>query len=218
MRISLNRGLLDHLGKAGVEQLERGRELCGLLETNDFEGFADRLCSFLSGIPYQWHASGDLARYEAWYASLLHMCNRAIGVDVRVEDASSHGRADMVVLTGGQAFVLEFKMAEDEGHVDAALDAAISQMRERRYAEKYLDREEPVHLLGVACGREARNLLKIRAEPARPGVGAPEVQTARNGCRPMPGFSESRLNAASLEAVLGVSTRTSGRFCRSFRR
>ena len=94
------------------------------------------------------------------------MCFRAIGVDVRVEDASSHGRADMVVLTGGQAFVLEFKMADREGDVDAALDAAISQMRERRYAEKYLDREEPVHLLGVACGREARNLLKIRAEPA----------------------------------------------------
>ncbi len=166
VRVSLNRGLLDHLGKAGVEQLDRGRELCGLLKANDFDGFADRLPSYLSGMPYQWHATGDLARYEAWYASLLHMCFRAIGVDVRVEDASSHGRADMVVLTGGQAFVLEFKMADREGDVDAALDAAISQMRERRYAEKYLDREEPVHLLGVACGREARNLLKIRAEPA----------------------------------------------------
>ena len=70
----------------------------------------------------------------------------------------------MVVLTGGQVFILEFKMAEGNGDAAAALDAAITQMRERGYAEKYRDREEPVHLIGVACGREARNLLEIKAE------------------------------------------------------
>ena len=64
-------------------------------------------------------------------------------------------------------FVIEFKMADGEGDAaDAALDAAIAQMRERGYADKYRDRGEPVHLLGVACGQEARNLLEIRAEPA----------------------------------------------------
>ena len=166
VRFSLNRGLLGHLGRAGRAPLDEGRALLALLEANDFQGFGDRLRSYLSGIPYQWHATGDLARYEAWYASLLHMCFRAIGVDVRAEDASSRGRADMVVLTGAQAFVLEFKMAESDEDADAALDAAIAQMRERGYAEKYRDRGEPVHLLGVACGREARNLLGIRAEPA----------------------------------------------------
>ena len=166
VRISLNRGLLGYLGKTGRESLDQGRALCALLEANDFEGFAKRLRSYLSGIPYQWHASGDLARYEAWYASLLHMCFRSIGVDIRVEDASSHGRADMVVLMGGQVFVLEFKMAEGDSGTDAVLDAAIAQIRERGYAEKYRDRGEPVHLVGVVCGREARNLLEIRAEPA----------------------------------------------------
>ena len=94
------------------------------------------------------------------------MCFRAICVDLRVEDASSHGRADMVVLTGRQVFVLEFKMAEGNDDTAAALDAAITQMRERGYAEKYRDRGEPVHLIGLVCGREARNLLEIRAEPA----------------------------------------------------
>ena len=166
VRVSLNRGLLGYLGNTGKEPLDQGRELCALLEANNFDGFGDRLRSYLSGIPYQWHATGDLARYEAWYASLLHMCFRAIGVDLQVEDASSHGRADMVVLTGGQVFVLEFKMAEGNGDTAAALDAALAQMRERGYAEKYRDRREPVHLVGVACGREARNLLEIRSEPA----------------------------------------------------
>ena len=166
VQVSLNRGLLQHLGKTVVEAAGQGRELCTLLETNDFEGFGDALRSYLAGIPYQWHATGDLARYEAWYASLLHMCFRALGVDLRVEDASSHGRADMVMLTGGQVFVLEFKMVASEEDVDVALEAASAQMRSRGYAEKYRTRGEPVHLVGVACGREARNLLKIRAEPA----------------------------------------------------
>ena len=112
VRLSLNDELLRHLGKSGWETLEQGWEFCTLLKVNDFEGFGERLRAYLSGIPYQWHATGDLARYEAWYASLLYMCFRSIGVDLRMEGASSDDRADMVVLTGGQVFVLEFKMAE----------------------------------------------------------------------------------------------------------
>ena len=166
VRLSLNDELMAWLGKRGTEPLERGRELCTLLEANDFQGFADRLRSWLAGIPYQWHATGDLARYEAWYASLLHMCLRAIGVDMRLEEASSRGRADMVILLREQVFVIEFKMAAGESDVEAALDAAIAQMRDRGYGDKYRHGTKPVHLIGVACGREARNLLEIRAEPA----------------------------------------------------
>ncbi len=166
VRVSLSRGLLGWLGKKGVEPLERGRELCALLEAHDFAGFGEKLRGWLSGVPYQWHAKGDLARYEAWYASLLYMCLRAVGADLRVEEASSRGRADMVVRLGGQVFVVEFKMAEGEEGGAAALDAALAQMRERGYAEKYRAEGTPVHLIGVACGREARNLLDLRAEPA----------------------------------------------------
>ncbi len=166
VRISLNRGLLAWLSRKGVESLERGREFCALLEANDFAGFGEKLRAWLAGIPYQWHAKGDLARYEAWYASLLYMCLRSVGVDFDVEEASHRGRADMVVRLGGQVFVLEFKMAEGEGDGAAALDAALAQMRERGYAETYRDHAGPVHLVGVACGREARNLLDIRAETA----------------------------------------------------
>ncbi len=166
VRISLNRGLLAWLSRKGVESLERGREFCALLEANDFAGFGEKLRAWLAGIPYQWHAKGDLARYEAWYASLLYICLRSVGVNLSVEEASHRGRADMVVRLGGQVFVLEFKMAEGEGDGAAALDAALAQMRERGYAETYRDHGGPVHLVGVACGREARNLLDIRAETA----------------------------------------------------
>ena len=162
---SLNRGLLEYLGKRSVVARREGRGLRECLEANDFSGFIDRLRVYLSGIPYQLHASGDLTRYEAWYASLLYMCFRTIGVDIRVEESSSQGRANMVVLSGGQVFVLEFKMVDGDDAA-SALGAALAQMRERGYAEKYRDRGEPIHLIGVACGGEARNVLDVRAESA----------------------------------------------------
>ncbi len=169
VRVSLNRGLLARLGKKlgnkGAEPLKRGREFCALLEAGDFAGFGGMLSSWLSGIPYRWHDKGDLARYEAWYASLLYMCLRSAGADLSVEDASSRGRADMTVRLGGQVFVLEFKMAEGAGGAEAALDAAVRQMRDRGYGEKYRAPGRRIHLIGVACGRGERNIAGIRAEP-----------------------------------------------------
>ena len=163
---SLNDGLLGYLGKTGKEVSDLGRELYGFLEENDFEGFGERLRWFLSGIPYQWHSSGGLGRYEAWYGGMLYACFRTIGADFLVEDASSLGRADMVVFHGGQVFVLEFKMAKDEVDTEETLDRAMAQMREREYAEKYRDRGGPIHLVGMVFGGGERNLLGIRAESA----------------------------------------------------
>ncbi len=84
---------------------------------------------------------------------------------MRSEQASSRGRADMVILTGGQVFVLEFKMAEKADGTEAALEAALAQMRDRGYAEIYMDRREPIHMVAIACGREAREQLDVRVEP-----------------------------------------------------
>jgi len=164
VRLSLNDQLLAHLNPKDRMPLEEGETLRTFLEAHDFAGFADTLKAWLASIPYQWH-SNDRARYEAWYASLLHMAFRAIGVDVRAEEASSHGRADMVVSLGNEIFILEFKMAANADEAASALAAALTQMRERGYAEKY--RGRPVHRIAVACGREARNLLEVRAERDR---------------------------------------------------
>ena len=166
VRLGLNDGLLAWLGSRDADPFDQGTELLALLGADDFAGFGDRLRAWLSGIPYQWHARGDLARYEAWYASLLYMCLRTAGADPAVEESSSRGRADMVLRLGGQVFVLEFKVVDGEANASAALDAALAQMRERGYAERYRTDGTPVHLVGVACGREARNLLEVRAEPA----------------------------------------------------
>jgi len=168
VQISLNRELLAYLRPTHRVPSEDGETLRTLLEANDFDGFATTLKAYLASLPYQWHTTGDLTRYEAWYAGLLHMAFRAIGVEVRSEESSSRGRADLVVLTGGQVFLFEFKMAETAEETEAVLEAALAQIRDRGYAEKYRDRTEPIHWIAIACGRDTRTLLDIRVEPAVP--------------------------------------------------
>ena len=166
VRQSLNQGLLSHLGRQGKETYDQGKELARLLADNDFDGFAAHLRAFFAGIPYPWHSKGDMARYEAWYAGMLYACFRTIGLDLRVEDASSRGRSDMVLLHGGQVFVLEFKVAREQGGTDNTehlLHKAIQQMREKGYGEKYRHREEPIHLVALVFGWQNRNLDAVKA-------------------------------------------------------
>ena len=42
------------------------------------------------------------------------------------------------------------------------MTAAFNQMREKGYADKYQNKS--VYLIAMVCGREARNLLEIKAE------------------------------------------------------
>jgi len=164
VRQSFSKGLLTHLGQDGVEVSKAGTALLDLLAANDFDAFADQLRSYLAGVPHQWYDSAELDCYEAHYASMLYLGFRAVGADLAVEDASSQGRADMVVFHGRQVFVLEFKMAKPGEQADAAIERAMRQLHDRRYADKYRHRNEPIHLLAAIFARETRNLLALAAE------------------------------------------------------
>ena len=166
VRKSLSTGWLESFGQSGLEAEEEGSRWCELLEAGDFEGFRSGIHSFLSGIPYQWNTVGDLGRYEAWYGSLVYACFQSVGVSLRMEESTGRGRSDMVVFCGGQVFVLEFKVVEQAGEAEGAGDAALSQIRERGYAEKYRDRGQPVHGVAVVFGMEERNVLEVRVEGA----------------------------------------------------
>ncbi len=161
--LSLNQGLLRHV--TGVKDVaDKGDKLLQRLARQDFDGFAEELRAYLAGIPYLWHEAGNLSRYESWYASLLYMSFRGIGADLRVEEVSNRGRSDLVLLHAGQVFVMEFKVVKEASGTDATLDRAMAQIRERGYDEKYRDRGESIHLVGMVFGQAERNLLGIRVE------------------------------------------------------
>ena len=164
VRKSLSSGLMDYFGESLVEVSRQGRQLCELLGSNEFERFGEQLQWFVSGMPYQWRTKDVLVRYEAWYVGLLYACFRTAGVDFRVEDASSQGRADLVVLHGGQVFVLELKVAAGEDEVEAKFEETMVQMRERGYADKYRIRGEVIYHLAVVFIRGEKIRVTIRTE------------------------------------------------------
>ena len=77
----------------------------------------------------------------------------ALGYEIAVEESSSHGRLDMAVRTGGHVYLFELKVVEM-----TPPGSALAQLRERRYADKYRGRGEPIHLIGVELSRETRNV------------------------------------------------------------
>lgn len=164
VRQSFNQDMLVHLGHEEEQVSRQGHALLELLESNDFDGFAVRLQALLAGLPHQWRTAGNLGQYESHYGAMLYMTFCAVGADIRAEESSSRGRADLVLRHGRQAFVFEIKMTGQGSSLQAAMERAIRQMRERGYAEKYAGHGEPVHLIGAVFGRETRNLLAIRTE------------------------------------------------------
>ena len=82
-------------------------------------------------------------------------------MDVRVEDRSAAGRLDLAVLDSRQIVLFEFKVVERAG-----AGAALTQLRERGYAEKYRARGQPTHLVGVEFSEKTRNLTALRTSLA----------------------------------------------------
>jgi len=161
VRQSLNESLLDAMLPDSVRHVEQGVRLYRLLAANDFEGLEALFRAFFSGIPHDWHRRNDIARYEGDYASVFYSHFAAAGLDVAVEDSTSHGRLDMTVRFQGSVYLFEFKVVEM-----APEGAAMDQLKRRRYADKYRTSDQPIWLIGVEFSREVRNLAAFEVERA----------------------------------------------------
>ncbi len=153
VRQSLNRVLLRHLVQDAGQQTANSTRLARLLEAHDCAGLQELFHAFFASIPYHWYTNNHIANYEGFYASVFYSYFAALGYEIAVEEASSRGRLDMAVRTGGHVYLFEFKVVEmtPDG-------SALAQLQERRYADKYRARGEPIHLIGVEFSRDARNV------------------------------------------------------------
>ncbi len=80
------------------------------------------------------------------------------GLDITVEDSTSHGRLDMAVVFNENVYLFELKVVEM-----APEGAAMAQLKDRRYADKYRHLGYPIHLVAVEFSRDARNLAAFEA-------------------------------------------------------
>jgi hypothetical protein len=113
----------------------------------DAGGLEKDLRRMLAYIPYNLHIE-----QEAYYHSMLLIWIKLLGFDIQGELMTNIGRIDAVWQQPGLTVVTELKYHAKKS-TNALLKAAMKQIRDRRYYEKYLDRK--VILLGVAfTGKE----------------------------------------------------------------
>ena len=160
VRQSLNEHLLGYLVRDESRQEANIGRLHDLLQANDFDGLKTLFHAFYASIPYEWYTNNDIARYEGFYASVFYSYFAALGLDITVEDSTSHGRLDMAVRFNANVYLFELKVVEMAGE-----GAAMAQLKARRYADKYRGAGEPIHLVAVEFSRETRNVTGFEVEP-----------------------------------------------------
>ena len=161
VRQSLNRSLLRYLVKDSTRQMANSVQLYRLLEANDFASMETLFHAFFASIPYEWYTNNDIANFEGYYASVFYSYFAGLGLNITVEDSSSHGRVDMAVHFNDHIYLFEFKVVEL-----ASEGAAIAQLQAKGYADKYRGLDQPIHLIGVEFSKDTRNITAFEVAGA----------------------------------------------------
>ena len=116
------------------------RDLVVALRKGDTQGYMGTLAAVFASVPYR------AGKKEPDFAQVVDVVMLLCGKAVRVvaEDQTSEGRIDLSVVAGEHVYVMEYK-------VDKSAEAALRQIKEKRYADKFrLEKGKTIHLLGIA--------------------------------------------------------------------
>lgn len=160
VKISLNEYLVAYYSQQSAEIERLGENLRRSLQKGEVQSFEKVLKSLFSGIPYEWLKKNNIAEYEGYYASVVYSFLVGTGLEVVAEDYTSRGRIDLTVKIEDKAYVVEFKVVEEEGESPKALEV----IKNRGYGEKYLGKMKEVYLVGIDFSKENRNILRFEWE------------------------------------------------------
>ena len=160
VKMSLNDSLLGYISKRQSEKERNVIKLYRLLQANDLPGMKELFHSFFAAIPHDWFRKNDIEEFEGFYASVFYAYFCALGLDVKAEDTTNHGKIDMSVFFEGRCYIFEFKLANSANESGSAL----KQIKEKRYAEKYADDFEEIYIVGVKFDKAERNITYFEWE------------------------------------------------------
>ena len=138
------------------------RNMASSLFGGDVPGAISALRSYIAKIPYdiitkeEWN---DKDSRESFYKLLMYMAFSMLNSIVDTEVKSILGRADVVIKTRNDIFVLELK-------VDDTVDHALEQIDSKGYAIPYEADGRKVTKCGVSISSEARNITHWRVVDA----------------------------------------------------
>lgn len=113
----------------------------------DLEKVIRILQTLFKGLPYQLYEKAP----ERFYHAAIHLLFSYMGLRVHSEVTTSDGRADCVVETNNRIYVLEFKL-------DESAQAALEQIRQKKYYQAWWHKDKPVTGVGVNFSSQTRNI------------------------------------------------------------
>ena len=122
------------------------------LYNRDLDKFFNTFKCLFANMPYDLTAHDTERVYEAIMTSILWF----IGVGVKAEVHTNDGAIDAVFETDRDIYVLEFKR-------DESAKAALDQIAEKKYCDKYLNCGKPVTAIGVNFDAERRTVGEWKA-------------------------------------------------------
>ncbi|MBC7197457.1 MAG: PD-(D/E)XK nuclease domain-containing protein, partial [Deferribacterales bacterium] len=133
------------------------KSLIKSLYYENLEDLKSALTTLFASIPYNNFTKNDLNLYEGFYASVIYTYLASLGVKVIGEDVTNKGRIDLTLFVGDKIYILEFK-------VDSKKGEALSQIKKRKYAEKYLNDNKQIYLIGIEFSSEEKNIINFEWE------------------------------------------------------
>ncbi|ADR17945.1 ATP-binding protein [Calditerrivibrio nitroreducens] len=117
----------------------------------------DNLTTLFSSIPYTNYTNNELKLYEGFYASVVYSYLASLGVDLIGEDVTNKGRIDLTVFVSDKVYIMEFKVDGEKGE-------ALSQIKHKNYAQKYLDMGKDIYLVGIEFSSSEKNIVNFEWE------------------------------------------------------
>ncbi|MDR0547189.1 MAG: ATP-binding protein [Dysgonamonadaceae bacterium] len=125
------------------------------LFNGDTAAFNRNLKAMIAHIPYQLHIPE-----ESYYHSLFILWLKMLGFKVDAEVSTNTGRIDAVWTWGDRVVIAEVKYTK-EGNLDTLISEAFTQIREKKYYERYNGENKRIALLAVAfAGREITSQME----------------------------------------------------------
>jgi len=154
VQISLNDYIIHYLYKGDTKIKD---PLIKSLFYGKIEDFKSTLTTLFASIPYTNHTKNDIKLYEGFYASVIYAYLSSLGIRIIGEDVTNNGRIDLTLFVGDKIYIIEFK-------VDGKKGEALKQIKEKSYAEKYLNESKEIYLVGIEFSSNEKNVINFEWE------------------------------------------------------
>ncbi|MEA1916123.1 MAG: AAA family ATPase [Campylobacterota bacterium] len=158
VKMSLHNYILDYVLKENSQIKQQSQmSIYKALASCDLESLKETLLSLFASIPHNNYTKNNIAHFEGYYATVIYSYLASLGIQIVGEDVTNHGRIDLTLFVEDNIYIIEFKMRDNKTD-------ALTQIKDKNYAQKYLSKSKNIHLIGIEFDEIEKNLSSFEYE------------------------------------------------------